>query len=79
MGENRCGRRVDAKSAAATPVAAHAASPKVARRRYVRVITSPDGDIVEDRVAAGAGSYGATAPLSSGTWLIQLAALRPGW
>lgn len=39
-----------------------------------RVITSPDGDIVEDAVAASAGNYTATAPLSTGTWVLQLAA-----
>lgn len=41
-----------------------------------RVITSPDGDFVEDAIAAAAGSYGASAPLGSGTWLMQLAAFR---
>jgi len=41
-----------------------------------RVITAPDGDIVEDALAPSAGSYAATAPLSGGTWLIQLAAFR---
>lgn len=41
-----------------------------------RVITAPDGDIVEDVIAASAGSYSATAPLSGGTWLLQLAAFR---
>jgi chitodextrinase len=41
-----------------------------------RVITAPDGDIVEDRVAPSAGTYAATAPLSGGTWLLQLAAFR---
>ena len=39
-----------------------------------RVITAPDGDIVEDAVAASAGSYSATASLSGGTWVLQLAA-----
>jgi hypothetical protein len=39
-----------------------------------RVITPPDGDIVEDAVAASAGSHSATASLSGGTWLLQLAA-----
>ena len=42
-----------------------------------RVITAPDGDIVEDEIGAIAGSYSATAPLNSGTWLLQLAAFRP--
>jgi chitodextrinase len=41
-----------------------------------RVITAPDGDIVEDAIASSAGNYNATAPLSSGTWLLQLAAFR---
>src|SRR5262249_4041590 len=41
------------------------------------VITAPDGDIVEDAVAASAGSHGATATLSSGAWLLQLVAFRP--
>jgi hypothetical protein len=38
-----------------------------------RVITSPDGDMVEDVVPGSAGSYSATATLDSGTWLVQLA------
>jgi hypothetical protein len=42
-----------------------------------RVITAPDGDTVEDAIAASAGDYAATAPLSGGTWLLQLAAFRP--
>ena len=42
-----------------------------------RVITAPDADIVEDQLAASAGSYSATATLSSGTWLLQLAAFKP--
>jgi hypothetical protein len=42
-----------------------------------RVVTVPDGDLVADAVAASAGSYGATASLSSGTWLLQLAAFLP--
>jgi hypothetical protein len=42
-----------------------------------RVITKPDGDIVEDRVVTTAGTYSATAPLkSSGAWVMQLLALR---
>ena len=41
-----------------------------------RVITAPDGDIVEDAVAGAAGSYSASASLSSGTWLLQLAAFK---
>jgi hypothetical protein len=42
-----------------------------------RVITSPDGDIVEDQNASVAGSYNATASLDSGAWLMQIAAFRP--
>jgi hypothetical protein len=41
-----------------------------------RVITAPDGDLVEDLVTGSAGSYGATAAVS-GTWLLQLAAFAP--
>ncbi len=42
-----------------------------------RIITSPDGDILEDRIAAGAGSYNGTAPLSpAGPWIAQLVAFR---
>jgi chitodextrinase len=41
------------------------------------VITSPDGDLVEDGVAASAGSQAATATSSSGSWLLQLAAFVP--
>ena len=44
-----------------------------------RVITNPNGDIVEDRLAATAGSYTGTAPLfSSGTWVMQMVAFRAG-
>jgi hypothetical protein len=39
-----------------------------------RVVTAPDGDLVADGPAPTAGSYTATASLSSGTWLLQLAA-----
>ena len=38
-----------------------------------RIITIPDGDLVEDAVAASAGNYNATAPLGAGAWLLQLA------
>lgn len=41
-----------------------------------RVITSPDGDIVQDEITPAAGSYSASAPLSGGTWLLQLVAFR---
>jgi hypothetical protein len=38
----------------------------------VRVITSPDADIVEDRTVSAAGSYAATAPVN-GNWVMQAA------
>lgn len=41
-----------------------------------RVITVPDGDIAEDRVVTAAGTYRATVPISSGTWVMQLVAFR---
>jgi len=41
-----------------------------------RVITSPDGDIAEDQVVTSTGSYSATAPISSGTWIMQMVAFR---
>ena len=41
-----------------------------------RIITSPDGDIIEDRVAVAVGTYNATAPLNSGAWVMQLAAFK---
>ncbi len=42
-----------------------------------RVITSPDGDIAEDRVVTATGSYGSTAPLSGGgAWVMQMVAFR---
>src|SRR5262249_8806525 len=39
-----------------------------------RVITSPDGDILEDQIVAAGGTYHAPANLSSGKWLMQVAA-----
>jgi chitodextrinase len=42
-----------------------------------RVITSPDGDIAEDKIVAATGSYSATANLSGSTgWLMQVATFR---
>jgi hypothetical protein len=43
----------------------------------LRVITSPDGDIVEDQVAGGPGLYHGLATLESGPWLMQVAAFKP--
>ena len=40
-----------------------------------RMITGPDGNIVQDRIVTAAGSYSASAPLnSSGNWAMQLVA-----
>jgi hypothetical protein len=42
-----------------------------------RLLTSPDGDIAEERVVAAIGSYRATAPLTgAGGWVMQMAAFR---
>ncbi len=41
-----------------------------------RLLTSPDGDIAEDQMVAATGSYSATAPLSSGRWIMQMVAFR---
>src|SRR6266849_2067206 len=41
-----------------------------------RVITSPDGDIAEDKIVAAAGTYNATATMTSGNWVMQLVALK---
>jgi hypothetical protein len=42
-----------------------------------RVITSPDGDIAEDKVVATAGSNSATATLtSSGPWVMQMVTFK---
>ncbi len=43
----------------------------------LRIITSPDADLVEDRTAATAGSYSATAPVSpSGAWVMQMVTFK---
>jgi fibronectin type 3 domain-containing protein len=42
-----------------------------------RLLTSPDGDIAEDRMVTSAGSYNATAPLTgAGPWIMQMVAFR---
>jgi hypothetical protein len=42
-----------------------------------RMITSPDGDMIEDQMTTVAGSYSATAPLgSAGPWIMQMVAFR---
>ena len=43
-----------------------------------RVVTSPDGDILEDRVVDVPGDYSATAAMTSGVWIMQLAGFRAG-
>ena len=42
-----------------------------------RIITQPDGDILQDRTVAATGSYSATASLDrAGYWIMQLVAFR---
>ena len=44
-----------------------------------RIITSPDGDIAEDKTVSATGSYSAVAPLGySSTWIMQMATFRAG-
>ena len=43
-----------------------------------RLITNPDGDILEDRVVSAVGSYSATAALTGGSWVMQMVAFRAG-
>jgi len=42
-----------------------------------RMVTTPDGDLVEDAVASVVGSYSAGAAVSGGTWVLQLAVFAP--
>src|ERR1022692_3381563 len=41
-----------------------------------RIITSPDSDLVEDKVVSTTGSYSAAANLSSGSWVMQMATFK---
>src|SRR4029077_9829065 len=41
-----------------------------------RAITSPDGDLAEDRIVSATGSYTATAPTAGGAWIMQMAAFK---
>jgi len=41
-----------------------------------RMITSPNGDIAQDRVVATTGSYSATAQLNGGSWVMQMVAFK---
>ena len=43
-----------------------------------RVITVPDGDILEDRIVTTTGAYSAVAPLTSGAWIMQMVAFKGG-
>jgi hypothetical protein len=38
-----------------------------------RIVTSPDSDLAEDMTVSATGSYSATASLSSGAWVMQMA------
>ena len=41
-----------------------------------RIITTPDADILEDRVVTTSGSYTATAAMTNSSWVMQLVAFR---
>jgi fibronectin type III domain protein len=41
-----------------------------------RLITTPDGNILEDRVVTATGSYSATAPVNGAGWVMQMVAFR---
>src|SRR5262249_54525956 len=41
-----------------------------------RIITSPDSDILEDRIVTAVGSYNATSTISSGAWIMQMVAFK---
>ena len=41
-----------------------------------RVITSPDGDLLEDRIVTATGSYNSTASMYAGEWVMQMVAFR---
>jgi FtsP/CotA-like multicopper oxidase with cupredoxin domain len=41
-----------------------------------RIITTPDSDIAEDRVVTGIGTYSATAPVTAGGWVMQMATFK---
>jgi fibronectin type 3 domain-containing protein len=43
-----------------------------------RVITAPDGDILEDRIVAAVGTYNASASILSGDWIMQMVAFKAG-
>jgi len=41
-----------------------------------RLLTNPDADIAEDQMVTAIGSYTATAPVTSGQWIMQVVAFR---
>src|ERR1035438_5892155 len=41
-----------------------------------RIITSPDSNLVEDKVVSTTGTYSATTNLSSGSWVMQMATFK---
>jgi Tol biopolymer transport system component len=41
-----------------------------------RIITSPDGDIAEDKIVSSTGSYNATAPANYSNWVMQMVAFK---
>jgi hypothetical protein len=44
----------------------------------LRVLTSPDADILEDRVVSTTGSYTATGTTNNANWVMQLVTFRAG-
>jgi phosphodiesterase/alkaline phosphatase D-like protein len=60
----------------ANTVQTHATGPGASYTQ--RVITSPDGDILEDRTVTSTGIYNASAPMTSGWWIMQMVAFRGG-
>jgi hypothetical protein len=57
----------------ATTVYTHSTGPGVG---FTSRVITPDGDIAEDSVVASIGSYSATAPMTSGAWVMQMVAFR---
>jgi len=41
-----------------------------------RVITQPDGDLLQDKTVAAVGSYNSTSPMYGGDWVMQMVAFR---
>ncbi|WP_429634946.1 hypothetical protein, partial [Tunturiibacter psychrotolerans] len=80
------GSSASANSGAATTTAANelifgadmvaTTTTKVGTGFTSRVITTPDGDIAEDKIVTTAGSNSATATLTSGPWVMQIVAFK---